>query len=52
MTDQEAFILIEEKIRQLRETYAWGKICIEVKDGKVSRINVTVPVRPDRNKTA
>ena len=46
MTDQEAYRLIAEKIEQLRSTYNWGQICIEIKDGKISRINVTIPVRP------
>lgn len=50
MTDQEAFLLIEEKIRQLRETYNWGQICIEIKDGRISRINFTVPIRPPRER--
>ena len=50
MTDQEAFRIIEENLRILRDTYHWGKICIEVKDGKVSRINLTVPLLPKDEK--
>lgn len=46
MTDQEAFRLIEENIRLLRETYHWGQITIEVSEGKVKRINLTMNVRP------
>lgn len=45
MTDQEAFRLIEKNLQLLRESYHWGKIEIEVKDGRVSRINLTVPVK-------
>ena len=46
MTDQEAFLLIEENIRLLRETFHWGQITIEVSEGKVKRINLTTNVRP------
>lgn len=45
MTDQEAFRLIEENLQLLKDTYHWGKICLEVKDGEISRINLTIPVR-------
>ena len=46
MTDQEAFLLIEENIRLLRETFHWGQITIEVSEGRVKRINLTTNIRP------
>lgn len=46
MTDQEAFLLIEENIRLLRDTFHWGQITIEVSEGKIKRINLTTNVRP------
>lgn len=46
MTDQEAFLLIEENIRLLRETFHWGQITIEVNEGVIKRINLTTNIRP------
>ena len=46
MTDQEAYKLIEEAIIRLRESYHWGKITIEVSEGKVKRVNITTNLRP------
>ena len=46
MTDQEAFLLIEENIRLLRETFHWGQITIEISEGRIKRINLTTNVRP------
>ena len=45
MTDQEAFLLIEENIRLLRETFHWGQITIEISEGRIKRINLTTNVR-------
>ena len=46
MTDQEAFLLIEENLRLLRESYHWGQITIEVNEGRIRRVNLTVNVKP------
>lgn len=46
MTDQEAFLLIEENIRLLRETFHWGQITIEISEGRIKRINLTTNIRP------
>jgi len=49
MTDQEAFRLIEEGIRLLRDSFHWGQITIEVSEGKVKRVNLTTNMRPKLN---
>jgi len=46
MTDQEAYLLIADAIRILRESYHWGQITIEVREGQVKRVNLTTNLRP------
>ena len=50
MTDEEARDLIEENIRLIRENYHWGQIIIEVNEGKIRRVNLTVNAKPRTDK--
>jgi len=52
MTDQEAYILIADAIRLLRDSYHWGKIEVEVSEGKVKRVNLTTNLRPKQESNA
>ena len=46
MTDQEAYKIIEETITLLRGSHHWGMITIEVNQGIIKRVNLTVSARP------
>ena len=46
MTDKEARELVEECIRQIRDSYHWGQVIIEVNEGKIRRVNLTVNAKP------
>ena len=42
MTDAEARELIENNIRLIRDSYHWGQVIVEVRNGKIYRVNLTV----------
>lgn len=46
MTDAEARQLIEENIRLIRDSYHWGQVIIEINEGKIRRVNLTVNAKP------
>ena len=50
MTDEEARELIEENIRLIRDSFHWGQIIIEINEGKIRRVNLTVNAKPRTDK--
>ena len=46
MTDREAWELIGDNIRLIRDSYHWGQVTVEIRDGEIKRVNVTVNAKP------
>lgn len=49
MTDQEASILLSQSLQIIRDSFHWGIITIELREGVIHRINLTVKVIPKKD---
>ena len=47
MTDQQAYRLIENAIRQIRDAAPWGQITVDIAKGVVRHVNITLALAPE-----
>lgn len=48
MTDQEAYRLIEDAIRLIRDSASWGQITVDISKGVVRHVNITTSLSPSK----